>query len=177
MADQWFVVQTKLRREKEATDEIIKLGFDCFMPIEVRKRKDRSKKHRPIVEYEVAMFPGYIFPQFDISQPCGWQQIGRLHSVRGWLKSALQESPRPIRGDFIERVRQEQIAVRAAMVNDQAIKLERLPDGTRVIIQEGPFATLGGIVNMSVGDRVRIMLDAAGFSELNIERKAVAAAI
>jgi transcription antitermination factor NusG len=128
------------------------------------------------VEYEVAMFPGYIFPMFDMSQPCGWQNMGRLHSVRGWLKSSLQENPPPIEDDFIDRVRQEQIAIQAARNNDQAIKLEQLNPGTRIIIQEGPFATLGGIVNMSVGDRVRIMLDAAGFSALDIARHSVAAA-
>lgn len=176
MADRYFVIQTKLRQEKKATEEIVALGFDCFNPIEVRKKKDRSKMARPEIEYEVAMFPGYIFPRFDIGQPCGWQNIGRLHSVRGWLKSALQENPPPIRDSFIDRVREEQIAVRAALLNNRSIKLEQLPKGTRVTILEGPFATLGGLIDMSQGDRVRILLDAAGFSALDIGRHAVAAA-
>jgi transcriptional antiterminator RfaH len=176
MSQQWYVIETKMRREKEAADEIQKLGFECFMPIEVRRRKDRSKKHRPEVEYTVAMFPRYIFPKFDIAQPCGWQHIGRLHSVKGWLKSALRETPSPIRSDFIDRVLQEQIAVRAALTNDQSIKFERIANGTRVIILDGPFATLGGIVDMSVGDRIKIMLDAANIPPIDIARHSVAAA-
>lgn len=176
MAEAWYVIETKLRREKEATEEIQALGFECFMPIEVRRRKDRSKKHRPEIQYAVAMFPRYIFPRFDMAMPCGWQKIGRLHGVKGWLKSALRENPLPIKGDFIDRVREEQIAIVAALNNDQNVKLEAIPNGTRVVIQDGPFATFGGFVNMSVGDRVRIMLDAAGFSALEIARRSVAIA-
>ncbi len=176
MADAWYVLQTKMRKEKEASEEIQGLGFECFYPIEVRKRKDRSQKHRPLIEYEVAMIPGYIFPRFDISRPCGWQDLGRLQTVKGWLKSSLRENPSPIRSDFIERVRQEQIAVRAALQNNQAVKLEALPAGTRVTIIDGPFRTLGGFVSMTVGNRVKVMLDAAGFSALEIGRHSVAAA-
>lgn len=176
MADRYYVIQTKLRREKEATEEIQALGFDCFNPVEVRKKKDRSRKARPDIEYEVAMFPGYIFPRFDMQLALGWQQMGRLHSVRGWLKPAGREVPSPIRSDFIDRVREEQIAQKALLLGDKAGKLEPLPDGTRIVIQDGPFATLGGFVSMSVGDRVKIMLDAAGFSVLDIERRAVAIA-
>lgn len=176
MADNYYVIQTKLRREKEATEEIAALGFDCFNPIEVRRRKDRSKKHRPDVEYEVAMFPGYIFPRFDIAQPCGWQQIGRLQTVRGWLKPSGRELPSVIRDDFIDRVRMEQMAVRAALANDQNVRLDQIPNGTRVTILEGPFATLGGIVNMSSGDRIKIMLDAAMFPPIDIGRQSVAVA-
>lgn len=177
MADRYYVIQTKLRREKEATEEIVALGFDCFNPIEVRKRKDRSKKHRPDVEYEVAMFPGYIFPRFDMSTSIGWQQIGRLHSVRGWLKSAQYENPRPMRDEsFIDRVKQEQIAIHAALLGDKAVKLEPLLGGTRIVILDGPFRTLGGIVNMSVGERIKILLDAAQDKPIDIARQSVAVA-
>lgn len=177
MTEAWYVIETKLRRERDATQEIEALGFECFLPIEVRRRQDRSKKARPIIEYEVAMFPRYIFPRFDMAKPCGWQAIGRLQSVRGWLKAACNEVPRPIRDKtFIDRVKLEQIALRAALNNDQAVKLAPLPDGVRVTITEGPFATLGGIVNMSVGDRVKLLIDAAGFSELEIGRASLAVA-
>jgi len=176
MTERWFVVETKFRREVQAREDIEALGFSCFLPIEVRRRKDRSKKHRPIVEYQVPMFPRYVFPRFDLSQPCGWQKIARLHTVKGWLKPGAMALPSPVREDFIDRVRAEQIAIQAALTNDQAVKLEPLPAGTRVIIQEGPFATLGGIVSLSTGDRVRLLLDAAGFSALQIARRSVAVA-
>jgi transcription antitermination factor NusG len=177
MAEAWYVLNTKMRRENEAREEIRELGFECFLPLEIRRRKDRSKKHRPEVNYSVAMIPGYIFPKFDISKPCGWQNLGRLHTVKGWLKSTHLESPRPMRDQtFIDRLKEEQIAVAAALNNDQAIKLEPIPAGTRIIIQEGPFASFGGLVNMTVGDRVKVMLDAAGFSALEIARHSVAVA-
>lgn len=176
MTQQWFVIETKMRREREASEEVSALGFECFMPVEVRKRQDRSQKARPIIEYEVAMFPRYIFPRFDIAQPYGWQRLGRLQSVKGWLKSRTSDFPSPIRNDFIDRVRQEQIAVRAALNNDHAIKLDPIPNGTRVIITDGPFATLGGIVNLSVGDRVKIMLDATNLRPLDVGRQSVCVA-
>jgi transcription antitermination factor NusG len=176
MAEAWFVVETKFRREPQAEDDIRALGFECFMPIEVRRRQDRTRNKRPIIEYTVPMFPRYVFPRFDISQPCGWQRIARLHTVKGWLKPAATSLPSPVRQDFIDRVKAEQIAVRAALTNDHAITLEPLPAGTRVIIQEGPFATLGGIVSMSTSQRVRLLLDAVGFSDLHIARRSVAVA-
>lgn len=176
MTDLWYVVETKFRRETQAQEEIEALGFPCFLPIEVRRRQDRGKFKRPMVEYAVPMFPRYVFPQLDLSQPCGWQRIARLHSVKGWLKPSQATTPSSVRQDFIDRVKAEQVAIRAALTNDQAVKLDPIPNGTRVVIQEGPFATLGGIVSMSVGDRVKLLLDAAGFSDLQILRRSVAVA-
>ncbi len=172
----WYVVETKFRREAQAHEEISDMGFTCFLPMEVRRRQDRGKFRRPIIEYSVPMFPRYVFPQFDISQPCGWQRIGRSQNVKGWLKPAQDAPPSAIREDFIDRVKTEQVAIRAALTNDLAVKLEPIPSGTRVIIQDGPFATLGGIVAMSTGQRVRLLLDAAGFSDLQIARSSVAIA-
>ncbi len=176
MAEAYYVIETKFRREMQAEEDIKALGFQCFLPIEVRRRQDRTKNRRPIIEYTVPMFPRYVFPHFDISKPCGWQGIARLHTVKGWLKPAAASLPSPVRQDFIDRVTAEQIAVRAALTNDQNIKLEPIPAGTRVIIQDGPFATLGGIVSMSTSERVRLLLDAVGFSDLHIARRSVAVA-
>lgn len=176
MAEAWFVIETKMRRERESADAIEAMGFECFAPVEVRKRLDRSKHARPMVEYEVAMFPRYIFPRFDIKTPCGWQRIGELRSVHGWLKPAQREEPSPIRSDFIDRVQTEQSFIRAAMEGDHAVKFEPLAKGTRVIIMDGPFRTIGGIVDMGEGERIKIMLDAARFDPIHIDRRSVSAA-
>lgn len=176
MSERWFVVETKWRAEFQAEEEIAGLGFEVFLPLEFRRRQDRKQKARPIIDYEIPMFPRYLFPRFDISARFGWQEIGRLRSVKRWLKPAQSTTPSPIRSDFIDRVREEQNAIKAARTNDQAIKLGPILAGTRVTILDGPFSAMGGIVSMSTHDRVMVMLDAAGFRGLDLERRFVAAA-
>ena len=63
-ADRWYALYVRSRHEKTVENSLRLKGYSVFSPSyrTTRKRVDR------IAEIEVALFPGYVFCQFDTNK-------------------------------------------------------------------------------------------------------------
>lgn len=170
----YFVGRVYPSSELRAREEINRLKLEgkfegnCYVPTE-----PKTVSHaRKIEVKEAPLIQGYIFLTFDPDyKKSNWNNILHCYSICNLLGPKL--NPTPIRGDFIERIRTESIALHAAAMADKSIHLEPLQKGTRVIITEGPYASKGGIVDLSHGDRVKLMLDALVRVKVDLPRSHV----
>ena len=60
-ADRWYALYVRSRHEKTVENSLRNKGYSVFSPSYLTKRKRVDR----IAEIEVALFPGYVFCQFD----------------------------------------------------------------------------------------------------------------
>jgi transcriptional antiterminator RfaH len=66
----WYVISCFAKNEFEIEREMIRVGFDAYVP-KMRRRKVVAKR-RVIIEQ--ALFPGYVFVAFDVERE-DWQEL------------------------------------------------------------------------------------------------------
>lgn len=73
----WFAIYTRPRAEKTVKDELDKLNYEAYLPLnkEVRQWKDRLKK------VEVPLFSSYVFVKVNAKQ---YYEIPKL--IKGFVK-------------------------------------------------------------------------------------------
>lgn len=100
----WVVVETKTRDEFTAQAEIKSLGIETYLPQYVH----RIRHARATKLVKRALFPGYLFAEFEPDNP-RWPRIFSRRGVTGMIMSgsmpkavpeAQMESVRRIAGDF-----------------------------------------------------------------------------
>jgi transcriptional antiterminator RfaH len=144
--DPWYVIRTHARQEFRAAHNLESGGIDVFLP-RVRARRAWKGLRRD----EIApLFPQYLFARFDAN--------ARLHDVaftRGVQIPVRVGSELAVVGDEAIRF------LRSRMCSDGLISLgEPLQPGEKVIIGNGPFEALIGVVERcsSARDRVTVLL-------------------
>jgi transcription antitermination factor NusG len=63
-ADRWYALYVRSRHEKTVENSLRVKGYSVFSPFYRTKRKRVDR----IAEIEVALFPGYVFCQFDTNK-------------------------------------------------------------------------------------------------------------
>lgn len=152
MEPRWYVVQTRPHAEEKAAVNLVRQGFEPYLP-RYRKRRRHARRVESVL---APLFPGYLFVSFDIA-------------VQRWrtIQSTIGVSRLVSYGD-------EPVSVADRVVSDLkmredrngAIQLEPAPrfaPGEKVRIVEGVFAACLGIyAGMPDRDRVSILLDLLG---------------
>ena len=138
----WYVLYTKPRNEKKATDRLTQAGYEMYCPLikTVRQWSDRKKK------VSVPMFPSYVFCHVD---EAGRQIVVRDPGVLNfvfWLGK-----PAVVRDHEIEAIRK--IENHGIDIRVEGGKPEK---GQMVEIPEGPFKGMSGRVDKV--DRTRVLL-------------------
>lgn len=129
----WFALYVQPRKEKVVEKELLKRGFEVYLPIrtELRKWKDRKK----IVE--MPLFTSYIFTHIEDNDM--WEIV----QVSGCIKFIwFNGKPCPIPENQIDSIK---------MLLEKNIEIEFdneiLPSkGDRIKIIEGGFAGLVGVI-------------------------------
>jgi transcription antitermination factor NusG len=137
----WYALYTFPRHEKRVADQIERRSFTSFLPTyrSVRRWKDRRK------ELELALFPGYVFVQMELSHRL---QVLQLPGVVRLVY--FNGQPAAIAAGEIEAWRNKLSG---------AQKIEPHPylrAGRRVRVRSGPMQGLEGIV-VRRKDRCRIV--------------------
>jgi len=147
----WYVIQTKPKKEGEATSYLSNKGVEIFSPLieTFTARNGRVNKGlKPL-------FPGYIFGNFDLDQ-----NYPLVRWARG-VKSVLGFGgyPVPISNGVVEIIRE-----RTDMQGVVRIKQHFKPNDV-VRIKTGPLRDLLGIFERWVSDneRVRVLLNLIGY--------------
>jgi transcription antitermination factor NusG len=147
----WYVIQTKPKKEEEATSYLCTKGLEVFSPLIgpfIVKKGRINGEYRPL-------FPSYIFGRFDIEENYSLVRWGR--GVRKILGSG--NSPTPIAEEVVEIIKRR--------TDGHGIVRNNYPFETndKVRIKSGPMKDFVGIFErwVSENDRVRILLNLIGY--------------
>jgi transcriptional antiterminator RfaH len=147
----WYVIQTKPRKEEEATTYLTAKGLEIFTP---RMEYVTSKNGRMIAESR-PLFPGYIFGRFDYSNDYSLVKWGR--GVKRIL--SFGSGPTAMDEEVIDTIRKRTDA------RGVVRKACRFEENDLVRVNSGPMKDLLGIFERWVSDteRVRILLNLVGY--------------
>lgn len=148
----WYVVRTQPRAEAKALENLLRQGYEAYLP---RERRWRFHARRREVVLR-PLFPGYMFVGFDLNF-ARWRSI---FSTRGVASLVCHgDVPSRLPNSVVEQIR---TAERAGLF-DEASVVARLQPGNLVRIARGPLADMTGQLQLLLpGDRVRVLLRMLG---------------
>ena len=129
---QWFLVQTKVRQEQRAAENLERQNVASFCPIIRVEKITRGKR----AEVQEVLFPGYLFVQlgeFSVSTTAVRSTRGISHFVTS------AGAPIKVPHGLVEQLR-ERVAVHADVVMSQLPK-----SGAKMQIIDGPLKGLNAI--------------------------------
>ncbi|MFB3926461.1 MAG: transcription termination/antitermination protein NusG [Syntrophales bacterium] len=148
----WYVIQTKPRKEGQASSYLSAKGVEMFNPLMENVYVRRGKVIRELKP----LFPGYVFGRFDMDESYNLVCWGRgVKKIVG-----IGDHPAPISDDVIaiikNRTNKDNIIKKAYQLNPK----------DRVRIKSGPLKDLIGILERWVSDsaRIRVLLNLIGYS-------------
>ncbi len=149
--ENWYVVQTKPRKEEQAVNYLASKGIEVFNPLMKQVLSRRGK----VVTTVRPLFPNYFFSRFDLHRDYALIKWGRgVNRIVGF-----GNYPSPISDSVVSLIRErtdKDNVVRKAL---------HLKSRDAVRITSGPLKDLVGIFDRWVSDseRVRILLNLVGY--------------
>lgn len=147
----WYVIQTKTKKEHEAKSYLTRKGVEIFCPsMEIVK----SRGGRMLSEQQ-ALFPGYLFGRFNLLEDYSLVRWGR--GVKKIVGFGAQ--PVPVADEVIELIRNR------AQGGEFVRKACSFEKNDLVRVRSGPMKDLMGIFERWVSDteRVRVLLNLVGY--------------
>jgi len=138
----WYVLRTRVGGEMAATDTLRYRGLAPYCPMQKERRRytDRIK----IVER--AIFPGYVFCQFDLERKLPVISCPGVEYIVGFA-----EGPVSVPEDEVRNIRR--------MIVSGASAVRSLSPGQRVRVTHGPLEGVEGVlVRDSSGDRLVVSI-------------------
>lgn len=141
----WTAAATRNSQEQRAAHHVERQGFQFYLPQILSRRGMRERRE--------LLFPGYIFVR--IAE--GWEALA---STRGISRLFMcGDRPAPMPSSEIDSLRSRE--------DDSGfIRLHpRLPDGAKVVLKDGAWAGMFGILEeTTASDRCRVLLSVLGRS-------------
>lgn len=147
----WYVVQTKPKKETVAVDNLVRQGYITYFPqiVQVKRRRQRWQK---IIE---PLFPRYLFVKLIVGQD-NFAPIRSTLGVIGIVR--FSGHPAKVPDNAIENIRSQEEQLR-----EDYSDLPNWQSGDMIEITTGPFANMKGIYEKACGtERVMILLDMLG---------------
>lgn len=141
----WFVVWTESRAEKKVESRIAALGLEAWLPT-VTERRRWSDRWRDVV---TPLFSGYLFAR----PTAAWHTVLRTPGVLTVVKSGGQ--PAVLTERFVQELR-EAITLGGDAVRPLPASAKFEP-GDEVVVQDGPFRGVRGVVREVRGARQLII--------------------
>jgi transcriptional antiterminator RfaH len=147
---QWHLLRTKAGEERRARDQVRRLTTEVLLPL-VRVRVRRWER---MTESVAALFPGYMFAQFNLER-----DYSQLRYTRGVRQIVCFGEEAAVVPQWII----DELKVRCAH-GPVELATRRLVAGERVIVIDGPFRQFEGIFerHLSGPERVAILLSVMG---------------
>lgn len=147
----WFLIYTKVRQERVAATNLIRQGYEIYLPFS-KQRKTKRQKRQSVIE---PLFPRYLFIRIDTGiedlRPIR-STIGVSHLVR------FGDSPAQVPQDLIDSIQANADEEGYICLDD-----EDFAKGERVRVAAGPlFGSQGIFLEKKASDRVVLLLDIVG---------------
>lgn len=163
----WHVVICKSRQEAVAEENLVRQGFEVYLP-RIRTRHRRRGKW---IETVGALFPRYLFIRID-PDTCNTAPVRSTRGATGLLRFGV--TPAIVPDNAIETIlRHEDAALGMRLDTRPAFQA-----GEAILLLDGPFAGIEGVFAEEDGEkRVIVLLDLLGKSnKLRVNRDWVAKA-
>ncbi len=148
----WYVVQTQVNAEAKAARNLIRQGFEIYLPRYLKRRSHARK----VEKVAAPLFPRYLFVQVDMETQ-RWRSIQSTFGVSRLVTNG--SDPAPVAREVVRVLRAKE---------DQSgfIAMDPRPSfavGEKVRILAGAFADIVGLFD-GLGDRERVavLLDLLG---------------
>jgi transcriptional antiterminator RfaH len=164
--DEWYVVQTQVHAEARVARNLVRQGFEIYLPRYLKRRSHARK----IEKIAAPLFPRYLFVRIDMATQ-RWRSIQSTFGV----SRLVCNGPDPA------AVAQQVLSSLKAREDESGyVRLDRCPKfalGEKVRVLAGSFAdNLGLFDGLADRDRVAILLDLLGRKvRVSIEADLVAA--
>ncbi|WP_038148958.1 transcription termination/antitermination protein NusG [Thioclava atlantica] len=147
---QWFVAQFKPNCADIARRNLLRQGFQCFLPMQEITRRRSGR----FVKASVPLFPGYLF----LSVSPHSQRLGAVNGTHGITRLVSQGgSPAPVPEDFIRAL--------TGRCDERGILQPRreFSPGEEVTITAGPLTDfIARVEKVDAERRVWLLLDILG---------------
>ena len=148
----WYVVQTHINAELKAERNLLRQGFEIYLPRYLKRRSHARK----IEKVPSPLFPRYLFVQIDMAT----QRWRSIQSTFGVSHLVLQGAdPARVTPDVVN-------ALKAREDEGGYVRLDQRPKfalGEKVRVLAGVFAENFGLFDgMADRDRIAILLDMLG---------------
>jgi transcriptional antiterminator RfaH len=161
----WYAVSTKANHEKQAEQNMRRLGIECFLPLLQETKIIRRSKTTVISP----LFPGYFFVRINLTEH--YRTVTFARGVRRIVSFGV--NPAEIDTAVID-------AIKNKVSRDQVYAMEHvrnIESGQHVHIQEGPLAGLDAVFvrEMPGRQRAMVLLHALALqarAEINIDQLA-----
>ena len=165
--DAWYVVQTQVNAEAKAARNLVRQGFEIYLPRYLKRRSHARK----IEKVAAPLFPRYLFVRIDMATQ-RWRSIQSTFGVSRLVCNG--SDPAPVAQQVLN-------SLKAREDESGYVKLDQRPKfalGEKVRVLAGVFAeNLGLFDGLADRDRVAILLDLLGRKvRVSIEADMVAAA-
>jgi transcriptional antiterminator RfaH len=163
----WYVVQTHANAEARAARNLVRQGFEVYLPRYLKRRSHARK----IEKVPAPLFPRYMFVRIDVATQ-RWRSIQSSFGVSHLVLTG--SNPAPLAQQVISGLKAREDA-------SGYVQLDQRPKfglGAKVRVLAGVFAeNLGLFDGMADRDRVAILLELLGRKvRVSIEADMVAAA-
>lgn len=146
----WFAVRTQPNREHRAKRQLEQQRFRTFLPL-IEKTVCHARK---IKRVRVALFPGYLFVEFDLSKD-QWRRINSTYGVSCLIMAG--ERPVGLPPGVVE------LLIELSKDNGLVDFSPDLQPGMNVRMISGPLSGLVGRLNRcDARGRVEVLLDIMG---------------
>ncbi len=154
--ENWYVIQTKPKKEEEATSYLSTKGVEIFSPL----METFTTRNAKVTKELRSLFPGYIFGRFNLEQ--NYPLVRWARGVKCVL--GFGGYPTSVSEEIVEMIK-ERTDARGVV----RVKGDYRPNDI-IRIKTGPLRDLLGIFERWVSDseRVRILLNLIGYQP-NIE--------
>jgi transcriptional antiterminator RfaH len=148
----WYVVQTQPNAERKAVFNLMRQGYQVYLPQYLRRRRHA----RRVETVKAPLFPRYLFVAADAAA----QRWRAIQSTIGVARLVCQgDRPAAVPAHIVAQLR-------AREDENGIVRLARVPmftPGDMVRVQDGIFESCLGLVEgLTDGERVAILLDLLG---------------
>ena len=150
----WFVFQTHSQSENWAQANLVRQGYEVYVPRETVLRRDPVLKTMTN-KVEVCCFPGYGFVRFCPNTDT-WRPIVSTRGIKK-LFCTSSERPMPVRHGDVERLIEQEESRRVV-----SAELPPFAPGEELVVTAGPFADRQGICHSSSESRTRLLMQVRG---------------
>lgn len=148
----WYVVSTQPHGEARAEANLVRQGFETWLPRFAKERR-HARKVDTVLK---ALFPGYLFVRLD-PETMRWRSINGTVGVRHII--VHDERPARLPDNFVESLKARTGPDGLVAPPDE----ETLAPGMRVRLTGGPFADqIATLVRLADRERVALLLSLLG---------------